>query len=162
MEISGQHYSRKTFHRAQYSGISFVILFLANLIKYLEKWAIVKKLASTRFRPIVFSIGKTCTLQDTVPKIWNRYSQKWNCTASFPIPALMYCIWEGFIYSHHGSAYFSSGPIVGIYKSLTDTWMLKLAPRPHSFISGNTWIGSSMQCSVSGQYSLYCDSPWLQ
>ncbi len=27
-------------------------------------------------------------------------------------------------------------PIVGIYKSLTDTWMWKLGTKPHSFISG--------------------------
>jgi hypothetical protein len=34
------------------------------------------------------------------------------------------------------------GPIVGIYKSLTYTWMWKLGTRQRSFISGNTSIGS--------------------
>jgi hypothetical protein len=47
--------------------------------------------------------------KDTIPKIWNKYSQEWNCVASFQIPT-----------------------------SLTDTWMWKLGIRPNSFLSGNT------------------------
>ncbi len=38
------------------------------------------------------------------------------------------------------------GPILGIYKSLTDTWMWKLGIRPRSFISGN--ICSNFRYSV--------------
>ncbi len=38
------------------------------------------------------------------------------------------------------------GPIVGIYKSLTDTWMQKLGMRPHSVISGN--ICFEFRCSA--------------
>ncbi len=39
------------------------------------------------------------------------------------------------------------GLILGIYKSLTDTWMWKLGTKPPSFISDSTYIGSSLQCS---------------
>ncbi len=40
-------------------------------------------------------------------------------------------------------------PIVGIYKSLTYTWMWKLGTRPHSFISGNICFEFSVQCICS-------------
>jgi hypothetical protein len=39
------------------------------------------------------------------------------------------------LYSHKRSKI--GGPIVGIYKSLTDTWMYELGTRPRGFISGN-------------------------
>ncbi len=32
----------------------------------------------------------TIHCKDTVPKIWNKYSQKWNCVASLEIPTFMY------------------------------------------------------------------------
>jgi hypothetical protein len=38
------------------------------------------------------------------------------------------------------------GPIVGIYKSLTDTWMCKLGLRLRSSFSGSTQIEISLQC----------------
>ena len=52
-------------------------------------------------------------------------SQKWNCAASVPIPKFMFL---GAIYIFPRSAcQFCcrkiGGPIVGIYKSLSDTWM---------------------------------------
>jgi hypothetical protein len=37
-------------------------------------------------------------------------------------------------------------PILGIYKSLTDTRMWILGLRPRNSFSGNTWIGFSLQC----------------
>ncbi len=41
-----------------------------------------------------------------------------------------------------------SGPIVGVNKSLIDTWVWKLGLRPRKFFSGHTYIGFSLQCSV--------------
>ncbi len=49
------------------------------------------------------------------------------------------------------------GPIVAIYKSLTDTWMWKLGTRPRSFISRNTQIESSLQCGRAS--ILYTSTP---
>ncbi len=40
------------------------------------------------------------------------------------------------------------GQIVGIYKSLTDTWTQTLGTRPHSFISGNICFEFSVQCRL--------------
>jgi hypothetical protein len=40
-----------------------------------------------------------------------------------------------------------AGPIVGIYKSLTDTYLQKLGTRPRSFISGNICFEVLVQCS---------------
>jgi hypothetical protein len=42
-------------------------------------------------------------------------------------------------------------PILGIYKSFTDTWMWELGTRPRSFISGNTEIRFLLQCRIAGQ-----------
>ncbi len=84
----------------------------------------------------------------SVPKIWNIYSQKWSCPASLQISKFMY-LWLIYIvprsvcllcYRRIG------GPIVVIYKSLTDTWLWKLGLRPLSSFSGNTKIGISLQC----------------
>ncbi len=38
------------------------------------------------------------------------------------------------------------GRILRIYKSLTDTWMWKLGPRPHNSQKRNTYMGFSLQC----------------
>ncbi len=67
------------------------------------------------------------------------YSQKWNCVASFPISTFMY-LWAIYIFPwsvHLFGCIKIGGPIVGIYKSLTDTWMYKFGTRPLIFISGN-------------------------
>ncbi len=39
-------------------------------------------------------------------------------------------------------------PILGLYKSLTDTWMLKLGLRPRYSQKRNTLIGFSLQCLI--------------
>ncbi len=78
------------------------------------------------------------------------YSQKWNCEASLfpnriimfclPIPTLLY-LWE--IYIFPGSVWLFccsqiGGLILGINKSLTDTWMWKLGLRPCNSHKRNT------------------------
>ncbi len=71
--------------------------------------------------------------KDTIPQIQNKYSQKRNCEASVPISTFM-CLWAIFLLFCR-KIY---GPILGIYKSLTDTWMWKLGPRLRNSFSGNT------------------------
>ncbi len=59
----------------------------------------------------------------TVLKILFMYSQKLSCAASFPIPTFMY-LFPGLV-CLFGCPKIGR-PILGIYKSLTDTWMWKL------------------------------------
>jgi hypothetical protein len=74
----------------------------------------------------------------TATKIRFMYSQKWHCAASFPISTFIY-LWKIYTFPRSFLLFCASnrGPIVGIYKSLRETWMWKLGTRPHSFISGN-------------------------
>ena len=44
-------------------------------------------------------------------------------------------------------------PILGIYKSLTDTWMWKLGLRPRYSQKRNTWVGFSLQCRLHSTYA---------
>ncbi len=55
-----------------------------------------------------------------IPKIRNKYSQKRNCVASVPVSTFT-CLWAINIFSP-SVCLFCCGPILGIYKSLTDTW----------------------------------------
>ncbi len=40
------------------------------------------------------------------------------------------------------------GPTLGLYKSLTDTWVWKLGLRPRNSQKRNTYLGFSLQCGV--------------
>ncbi len=79
-------------------------------------------------------------------------SQKRNCAASVPICTFM-CLWV--IYIFPGTVYIFScsridnRPIVGICKSLTDTWMRKLGLRPCNSFSGNILFEFSILCVCS-------------
>ncbi len=61
--------------------------------------------------------------KETIPKIRNKYFQKRNCTASVQFPHSFVC--ERYVYSQDRVCLFCCrkicGPILGIYKSLTDT-----------------------------------------
>ncbi len=67
------------------------------------------------------------------------YSQKWKCSASIPIPTFMY-LWA--IYVFPGSVrLFGCSKIgrliLGIYKTLTDTWVWKLGDKILQLCFGN-------------------------
>jgi|LakMenE18May11ns_1017448.scaffolds.fasta_scaffold9586978_1 hypothetical protein len=89
--------------------------------------------------------------KDTIPKIQNKYSQKGNCAVKVPIPTLMF-LWAIYLFPQSVCLFCCrkiGGPILGIYRSLTDTWMWKLGLRPHNSFSGNTQIEISLQCNIS-------------
>ncbi len=79
-----------------------------------------------------------CTVVDifiyngcTAPKTQFMWSQKWNCAASFPFLTFMY-LWAIFIFPELVCLFGCSKigrPVLGIYKSFTDTWMWKLVGR---------------------------------
>ncbi len=76
----------------------------------------------------------------TVPKIRFMYSQKGYCVALFPIPTFMY-LWAIYIFPELVCLFGSSKigrRILGIYKSLTDTWIWNLKDRT---CSARDWDG---------------------
>ncbi len=64
----------------------------------------------------------------TIPRSRKKYYQKRNGAASVPISTFM-CLWTIYIFPWSVCLFFCRkmcGPILGIYKSLPDTWMRKL------------------------------------
>jgi hypothetical protein len=106
--------------------------FSFNTSSYVEKYGR-RRIQLTAYPMQHCSRHTTLQRHCTVPKIGNKYSQKWNCAAMY--------LWAIYICPPARSLFRCSkigGPIVGIYKSLTDTWMWKLGTRQRSFTSGNT------------------------
>ncbi len=86
---------------------------------------------------ITSSLCSSLHLKDTVPKIRNQHSQKWDCTASFPNPKFMYLL-AIYIFSGSVCLFVCSkigGPIMGMY--INRSQIRKLGTRPCTFISGN-------------------------
>ncbi len=74
----------------------------------------------------------------------------WELRGSAPISTFM-CLWAIYIVSigPHISSSRKGRPIVGIYNSLTDTWMWKLGLRPRYSFSGNICFKFSAICLCS-------------
>ncbi len=69
------------------------------------------------------------------------------------------CVCERFIYSQDRYTYFScriGRRIMGIYKSLTDTWIWKLGLRPRNSFSGNICFKFSVLCLRSVLFPSLC------
>jgi hypothetical protein len=106
---------------------------------------------------------RVCThCKDTIPKIRNKYSQERNCVASVPISIFM-CLWAIYIFPCSVCLFCCKkiyGPILGIYKLLTDTRMWTLGLRPRKSFSGNTLMGFLLQCApiwFQGEGTLACE-----
>ncbi len=87
-------------------------------------------------------------------------SQKWNCYFQnriimfcLPVPTLIF-LWEIHIFPGSVCLFCCReicGPILGIFKSLTDTCMWELGLRPCNSQHMNTEMGFSMQCGRAGR-----------
>jgi hypothetical protein len=76
-------------------------------------------------RPVeIIVTNKHTACKCIVPKIRHKYSQKLNCAASFLVP-IHVSVRDLYIPTIGPQTQYSKigGPIVGIYKSLTDTYM---------------------------------------
>jgi hypothetical protein len=91
-------------------------IFLSHYVLLLWKW-----------------VSTVVHCKEKMRKIWNKYSQKRNIGASVPISTFM-CLWANYIIPRWVCLFcwrkYVPGPILGIYKSLTDTWMWKSGLRP--------------------------------
>ncbi len=80
-----------------------------------------------------------------VPEM-NCYFQNRIIMFCLPVPTIIF-LWEVYIFPGSVCLFCCTeicGPILGIYKSLTDTWMWKLGLRPRNSQKKNT--GFSLQC----------------
>jgi hypothetical protein len=102
-------------------------------------------------RPAFFLLFNTRYLflhcKDKKTKIPNKYSQKRNCAALVPIYTFM-CLRAIYIFPLSVCLFCYReicGPILGIYKSLTDTWRMNDCGHAIPFLGIHKW---DLNCSV--------------
>ncbi len=87
-----------------------------------------------------------------------------NWAASVPSSTFM-CLWTIYIFPGHIFSCSRIGrQIMGIYKSLTDTWVWKLGLTPHNSFSGNICFEFSVLClctePIVSQWAAGNDDKW--
>ncbi len=90
--------------------------------------------------------------KEPILKIRNKYSQKRNCAPRGHSPNFHMNVSVGDLYIPPLICLTCCrkicGPILGIHKSLTDTWVWKLGLRP---LNSQKGMGFSLQCRASGK-----------
>jgi hypothetical protein len=86
-----------------------------------------------------------------MPKIWHKYSQKRNIGALVPISTFM-CLWVNYIFPRWGLPVLLEEIcrlVLGIYRSLRDTWMWKLGLNCRCSVAEERWWGYTRRCTGS-------------
>jgi hypothetical protein len=112
------------------------------------------------------SIHQVYTANEGPIYVWNCAAllfPKQNYNVLYPNSFAKISIWEIYIFPGSVCLFCCSqicGPILEIFKSLTDTWMWKMGLRPGNSQKRNTWTGFSLQCRQRvfnyGYQSMYC------
>ncbi len=112
-------------NRSRISWLLLIILFYFSFTSFPSRIGFPRLHKAARL-PVVCPHCK-----EPIPKIRNKYSQKRSCAAPVPISTVM-CLWTFCIFPRSICLLCCRkicGPILGIYKSVTDTWMWKLGLR---------------------------------